>query len=244
MPVRIMRKLAAGSVLTLGLGLPSGGVSQAASGAAAGNYSDSFAGYAAGEYSGDVIPRSVAADWTQPRARAHGYRDAYAAIFAGFSDINNSGFNSGLNSEMPQIGTEVDVIGGEPQYYAWYALGGYQGDPRIRIRRTVRPGDHLQASITCGGPLRDSYTLRLTDISPRGRWTQTERVDSQEVQAPDGMSVGVTSPRFGLALLTDFRAASFSGVNFNGHVIGSVAPYIGHYDYVNPDSESHVLATT
>jgi hypothetical protein len=244
--MRIVTKVAAGmagSALALGVGLAAAGQSQAASRTPDAHRSEWFSGYAAGLYNGPVVPRSVTANWTQPRVRAHGYKDAYTTIFAGFSDINTSGGNSGLSTHMPQLGTEADSIGGTPQYYAWYALGGYQGDPRTRFRHLVRPGDHLQASITCSGPARDRYMLRLTDISPRGRWTQTRRVTSQDVQDPTGLSVGVTSPRYGPALLADFHAVHFTGVNFNGHVIASLAPHFGRYNYVNPASETHVLAT-
>jgi hypothetical protein len=241
--IRVLTAGAACSALAIGLGLASGGESRAASTVPeVGNNSDTFSGYDAGEIAGDVVPRSVSASWIQPKVRVHGYRDAYATIFTGFGDINNSGSLSGLNSKMPEIGTEADSIGGNPQSYAWYTLGRYQADRRIRFSRTVRSGDHITASITCGGPQRDRYTLQLADISPRGRWTQARQVTSQDVQDPTGMSAGVTSPRYGPALLADFSAVSFTKANFNGHVIGSLAPYLGHHDYANPDNEAHILA--
>jgi hypothetical protein len=44
-------------------------------------------------------------------------------------------------------------------------------------------------------------------------------------------------------VIPEASACAAPGRDVNQHVIGSLAPYFGRYDYINPDNETHALAT-
>jgi Peptidase A4 family len=227
----------------LGLGLGTMGMSRAAASTSPSYNSMSFSGYAFGVYDGYIWPHSITARWTEPRIAVHGYRDAYSTVFTGFGDDNANAGSSGLSSSVPQIGTEADSVGGHTQYYAWYTTGpstGIAWSP-VRMHHVVRPGDHMAASAVVSGPLRDHFTLKITDTSSHGKWTTTKHIMND--YEPSGVSAGVTDPRYGLNLLANFGRVKFRNVTVNGRVLGSFAPHIGRYNFTRwTDGYTHTLA--
>src|SRR5206468_3717647 len=99
---------------------------------------------------------SVSASWTLPTATCSG--TAYSSFWVGL-DGDTSG-------TVEQTGTDADCSGSTPRYYAWYEM--YPKFP-VNLGGTVRPGDHLSASVTTAG--NGSFTLKITD-STQG-WTNT-----------------------------------------------------------------------
>jgi hypothetical protein len=178
----------------------------------------------------NVTVRNATAAWIQPRAIPRGYHDAYSLAFVGF----NNQFAAGTGSDQPQIGTAADAIGGKTAYFDWYSASpagscGYESFCQpMRLRNSVRPGDHISASITWRGT---RATLVITDVRYRkghkpSRWTRKIRVALPST-SPAGMTVGV-SPWINAESegqpLADFTPVRFTHVDVNGSVIGSYLP--------------------
>src|SRR5436309_10336672 len=98
----------------------------------------------------------VSSSWTVPPVSCAG--TAYSSFWVGL-DGDTSG-------TVEQTGTDADCSGSTPRYYAWYEM--YPKFP-VNLGGTVRPGDHLSASVTTAG--NGSFTLKITD-STQG-WTNT-----------------------------------------------------------------------
>src|ERR1022692_4788987 len=118
--------------------------------------SSNWSGYAATGGTGAFS--SVSASWTEPTGTCTSRRaDQYSSFWVGLD-----GYSS---DSVEQTGTDVDCAGRTAEYYGWYEM--YPAYP-VNFPNTVRPGDHLSASVTFSGS--ETYTLVLTD-STRG-WTQ------------------------------------------------------------------------
>jgi hypothetical protein len=166
---------------------------------------------------------TVSASWTEPTATCSG--TAYSSFWVGL-DGDTSG-------TVEQTGTDADCSGSTPQYYAWYEM--YPKFP-VNLSGTVRPGDHLSASVTTNGS--GSFTLTISD-STQG-WTNTTnarlksaKLASAEViaEAPSGSG--------GVLPLANFGTVSFSGSTVNGAVLTSSTPGI---DEITMQSGSTVKA--
>ena len=166
---------------------------------------------------------SVSASWTQPTAKCSG--TAYSSFWVGLDgDTSNT---------VEQTGTDADCSGSTPQYYAWYEM--YPKFP-VNLRGTVRPGDHLSASVTTDGSGR--FTLTITD-STQG-WTnatnarlKSAKLASAEVIAEAPSSSGGVLP------LANFGTVSFSGAKANGSLLTSSTPRL---DPITMQSGSTVKA--
>jgi hypothetical protein len=242
----IMKKLfAAGAgVMAIGLGV----AAAAPPGAAIDSHTYSscnwYAGYGMQAQDINAPIHSVSASWIEPRVRVHGYHDSHATFLVGYDgDITGDVFNT----NMPQIGTEADSVGGLPRYYAWYSPGRSNGDGgyyRQTLRYSVRPGDRMAAVVTSVN-LRS--TVKLTDVRPRKHRrpltsTFTKRFKESEgnIFSWNDIVVGVTKPD--LRLVSDFGTVYFTGVKVNGAVIGSFDPDIWQLYWV--DSYGNTLAKT
>lgn len=102
----------------------------------------------------------------------------------------------------------------------------------FRLRESVRPGDHIRASISYKGT---RFTLKITDVRYRKHhapqhWTRTIRFNDSEARL-GGMSVGVSwlvdTGNF-VQPLAKFSAVHFAHVDVNGYVIGSYFPDNGY----------------
>jgi len=166
---------------------------------------------------------SVSAQWTEPTVSCSG--TAYSSFWVGLDgDTSNT---------VEQTGTDADCSGSTPKYYAWYEM--YPKFP-VNLSGTVRPGDHLSASVTTNGS--GSFTLTIAD-STRG-WTNTTtarlnraKLASAEVIAEAPSSSGGVLP------LANFGTVSFSGATANGALLTSSTP---HIDAITMQSGSTVKA--
>jgi hypothetical protein len=166
---------------------------------------------------------SVSASWTQPTAKCSG--TAYSSFWVGLDgDTSNT---------VEQTGTDADCSGSTPQYYAWYEM--YPKFP-VNLRGTVRPGDHLSASVTTDGSGR--YTLTITD-STQG-WTNTTnaRLKSAKLASAEVIAEAPSSSQ-GVLPLANFGTVSFSGAKANGSLLTSSTP---HLDPITMQSGSTVKA--
>jgi hypothetical protein len=169
-------------------------------------YSNNWSGFAATGATFD----SVSASWVQPTGTCRP-KTTYAAFWVGLD-----GYSS---HTVEQTGSDVDCVGGTPQYYAWYEM--YPG-PSISFTDPVLPGDHFNASVTASGT---SFTLTISDTTQG--WTKTEvktaasaLKSSAEViaEAPCCTSTGGTLP------LTDFGTVNFTDATVDGSALGSFNP--------------------
>ena len=166
---------------------------------------------------------SVSSSWTEPSVSCSG--TAYSSFWVGLDgDTSNT---------VEQTGTDADCSGSTPQYYAWYEM--YPKYP-VNLRGTVRPGDHLSASVTTNGS--GSFTLTITD-STQG-WTNTTnaRLKSAKLASAEVIAEAPSSSG-GVLPLANFGTASFSGASANGSTLTSSTPGI---DAITMQSGSTVKA--
>jgi hypothetical protein len=186
--------------------MQSGGTS-AASGALAAHgiryaTSTNWSGYAAtsGTYT------SVSASWTEPTGTCS-RSTQYSSFWVGLD-----GYNSG---SVEQTGTDVDCSGGSARYYAWYEM--YPAYP-VNYSNTVRPGDHLNASVKYLG--NNQFSLFIGDTT-RG-WSHTTTASlSGAARSSAEVIVEAPSSTSGVLPLADFGTASFTGSTANGSAIGN-----------------------
>ena len=153
---------------------------------------------------------SVSASWTEPTATCTTRRAQYSSFWVGLD-----GYNSG---SVEQTGTDADCSGRSPVYYGWYEM--YPAFP-VNFSNTVRPGDHMSASVTFSGS--STYTLVLKDSTQN--WTQTV-VKSQSGLARSSAEVITEAPSSssGVLPLADFGTVSYSTSSANGTSLGSQNP--------------------
>ena len=166
---------------------------------------------------------SASSSWTEPTAKCSG--TAYSSFWVGL-DGDTSG-------TVEQTGTDADCSGSTPQYYAWYEM--YPKYP-VNFSNTVRPGDHMSASVTTNGS--GSFTLTISD-STQG-WTKTvsARLKSAKLASAEVIAEAPSS-NGGVLPLANFGTVSFSGASANGALLTSSTP---HIDPITMQSGSTVKA--
>jgi hypothetical protein len=153
--------------------------------------------------------KSVSATWTEPTATCTS-GDQYAAFWVGID-----GFSS---STVEQTGTEADCDGKTAEYYAWYEM--YPG-PSENYSNTVKPGDHITASVVYDGG--EDFTLNIADTTQG--WSHSNEQSLGETPALSSAEVIVEAPcctaNGDILNLTDFGTVSFTGATANGEAIGT-----------------------
>ena len=166
---------------------------------------------------------SVSSSWTEPTAKCSG--TAYSSFWVGLDgDTSNT---------VEQTGTDADCSGSTPQYYAWYEM--YPKYP-VNFSNTVRPGDHLSASVTTNGS--GSFTLTISDSTQGWTKTITARLKSAKLASAEVIAEAPSSSQ-GVLPLANFGTVSFSGASANGALLTSSTP---HIDPITMQSGSTVKA--
>lgn len=166
---------------------------------------------------------SVSSSWTEPTAKCSG--TAYSSFWVGLDgDTSNT---------VEQTGTDADCSGSTPQYYAWYEM--YPKYP-VNFSNTVRPGDHLSASVTTNGS--GSFTLTISDSTQAWTKTITARLKSAKLASAEVIAEAPSSSQ-GVLPLANFGTVSFSGASANGALLTSSTP---HIDPITMQSGSTVKA--
>ena len=166
---------------------------------------------------------SVSASWTEPTAKCSG--TAYSSFWVGLDgDTSNT---------VEQTGTDADCSGSTPQYYAWYEM--YPKFP-VNLKFTVRPGDHLSASVTTNGS--GQFTLTITDSTQGWSNTTNARLKSAKLASAEVIAEAPSSSQ-GVLPLANFGTVSFSGAKANGSLLTSSTP---HLDPITMQSGSTVKA--
>ncbi len=114
--------------------------------------------------SGGGLFHSIAANWTVPHARQH--QKGQAEDSSDWIGIGGGCVNSGCgvsDSTLIQTGTEQDVAaGGAASYSAWWEV---IPAPSVPIAMTIRPGDHMHASIV--EVLPEVWEITLADLTTK-----------------------------------------------------------------------------
>jgi Peptidase A4 family len=153
---------------------------------------------------------SVSATWTEPTATCNSGSAQYSSFWVGLD-----GYSS---SSVEQTGTDADCSGRTPQYYGWYEM--YPAYP-VNFSNTVRPGDHMSASVTFSGT--STYTLVLKDTT-RG-WTKTV-TKNQSGLARSSAEVITEAPSSssGVLPLANFGTVTYSASSANGKSLATFNP--------------------
>jgi hypothetical protein len=150
---------------------------------------------------------SVAASWTEPTGHCGSSPNSFSSFWVGLD-----GFNSG---SVEQTGTDVDCSGTTPRYYAWYEM--FPAFP-VNYSNTVRPGDHLSASVTYLGSNR--FSLHIADSTQNWSHTVTKSLAGAARSSAE-VIVEAPSSSSGVLPLADFGTVSLSGSTANGSAIGN-----------------------
>jgi len=165
--------------------------------------SSNWSGYAVtgGRYA------SVSASWTEPSVSCSG--TAYSSFWGGL--------DGDTSSTVEQTGTDADCSGSTPQYYAWYEM--YPKYP-VNLTGTVRPGDHLSASVTTDG--RGGFMLTITD-STQG-WTNSTNAKLHSASLASAEVIAeAPSSRSGVLPLANFGSVAFSASTVNGVAMNTLS---------------------
>ena len=151
---------------------------------------------------------SVSSSWTQPTASCSG--TAYSSFWV---DLDGDTSNT-----VEQTGTDADCSGSTPQYYAWYEM--YPKFP-VNYGNTVKPGDHMSASVTTNGS--GSFTLTISDSTQGWSRTTTARLKSAKLASAEVIAEAPSSSG-GVLPLANFGTVGFSAATVNGSVLTSSTP--------------------
>jgi len=121
--------------------------------------------------------------------------------------VGIDGFSS---NSVEQLGTEEDVVGGVPQYSAWYEI--YPAYP-VTINMTINPGDTVSASVVyeTSGQYKGEFQLSITDgsqsfVTYQG-YAQAQRSSAEWiVEAPSSNSGVLPLANFGTVAFTNASA--------------------------------------
>lgn len=124
------------------------------------------------------------------------------------------GIGGSSRRSLMQTGTESDVINGVVHYGAWWEI--LPAPEKVITRITVRPGDHMTASIA--RDIGKQWTISITDV------TSGESITSSRHFQRSGTSAEwiVERPQFGrtLATLSHYGSTTFSNLTANGAAPG------------------------
>jgi hypothetical protein len=176
----------------------------------AGVDSSNWSGYASSKNPAHTFT-SVSASWVEPTGTCTSSTRTAAAFWVGLD-----GYRANSPS-VEQTGSDVDCVGGNPQYYAWYEM--YPAGS-VDYRNLVKPGDDFTASVTASGK---SFTITIADTTQN--WTETQHETSGSAKQNSAEVIAeAPSDESGILPLTDFGTVNFTSAMANGVTIGTNKP--------------------
>jgi hypothetical protein len=179
-----------------------------------------WAGYAITGNAGSVT--SVMGTWIVPRVS--GYGTAYSATWVGID-----GWTS---PTVQQIGTEADVVGGVPQYTAWYEM--YPAYP-VALSLKVTPGDSITAKVIFdfssagNNGTTSAFTLALTNNTTGQSFSTNQLMPNAQRTSAEWIEEAPSS-NSGVLPLANFGKVSFSQASAQ---IGSSTGAVDNPDWQN-----------
>jgi hypothetical protein len=122
--------------------------------------------------------------------------DQYAAFWVGLD---------GYSSEtVEQTGTDSDCVGKNPSYYAWYE---FYPHPSFEISLTIKPGDHMVASVVYSG---SEFTITIEDVTTGKSYTKSSTVSGAQRSSAEWIAEApCCTGRGGILPLADFGTVLF-----------------------------------
>jgi hypothetical protein len=154
--------------------------------------STNWSGYAVTAGRGAVT--AVSGSWVVPTVSGSG--TAYSSDWVGID-----GFSS---PTVEQIGTDSDLAGGTPQYYAWYEM---YPSGSVQIPLAVHAGDTMSASVTYGS---NGFTLSISDVTTGKSFTTTKAAAGAQRSSAEWV-VEAPSSYSGILPLANFGKVTFTG---------------------------------
>jgi hypothetical protein len=177
-------------------------------GAEGGNFqSSNWSGYAAHGVAGSFT--SVQASWVEPTGTCTSGA-TYSSFWVGLD-----GYHS---NTVEQTGTSVDCSGGAPVYYAWWEM--FPKFPK-NLRLTIKPGDHITASVTTDS--HGSFTMKLTDTTTGKSQTVVKTLATAKLKSAEVIAEAPSSST-GVLPLTNFGTVNFSAATINGSALSAASP--------------------
>jgi len=179
--------------------------------------SNNWFGYNQGSQERGTKFHSIAGDWTVPSARQHSKGQAessstWIGIGGGCTDAKCT---MGDNT-LIQTGTEQDVsASGKPSYSAWWEIIPAPSSTIANV--TVRPGDHMRASITEAPKGSEVWHISLQDLTRHETFNKTVPYSSTYATAEwieeTPIVIGTNA---GLADLPTLSRTTFDRAKVNG----------------------------
>jgi hypothetical protein len=147
------------------------------------NSSSNWFGYNQGTLEqGGKMFNSITGDWTVPTATQHtAGQDESSSDWIGIGGGCIDAGCTATDSTLIQTGTEQDVSSGTASYSAWYEL---VPAPSLTISgMTVKPGDHMHASIAEAVPGSNVWTITLQDVTRGENFSTTVPYSSTHATA-------------------------------------------------------------
>jgi hypothetical protein len=174
--------------------------------------SENWAGYAVTSSHPGAF-RTVSAGWVEPRGNCKGVAGhRFSSFWVGLDGANSN--------SVEQLGTDVDCHGRTAVYFAWWEMF-----PAVSVdfRATVRPGDHMSASVTFRGTR--TYVLFIRDATRH--WKRTI-IKNQAGLARSSAEVIAEAPaeeiggQLVIQPLADFGTVRFTGSRVNGTLLRQI----------------------
>jgi hypothetical protein len=154
--------------------------------------STNWSGYAVTAGRGAVT--AVSGSWVVPTVSGSG--TSYSSDWVGID-----GFSS---PTVEQIGTDSDLSGGAPQYYAWYEM---YPSGSVEIPLAIHAGDTITASVAYGA---SGFTLSISDATTGKSFTTTKTASGAQRSSAEWV-VEAPSSFSGILPLADFGKVTFTG---------------------------------
>src|SRR5262245_31193856 len=138
---------------------------------------------------------AVSGSWVVPAARGRG--TAFSSIWVGID-----GYTSGT---VQQIGTDSDVINGQPIYYVWYEM--YPRPAVIVNSVTVRPGDSVSARVQY---VAGQYLLQISNQTNGKSFSVARSMPGAERSSAEWI-VEAPSSDYGVLPLANFGTTTITG---------------------------------
>jgi hypothetical protein len=170
--------------------------------------SSNWSGYAVETTSSSSAFTSVTGTWTVPTAKGNG--TAYASVWVGLDGSNSS--------TVEQLGTDSDLSGGTPTYYAWWEM--YPNYSINVNNMTISPGDSMTASVSYAG---SQFTLSIKDNTTGQSFSTTQTASNAKRSSAEWV-VEAPSSNSGVLPLANFGSVTFSGASatLNGTTTGPI----------------------
>jgi hypothetical protein len=125
------------------------------------------------------------------------------------------GIDGATTGTVEQLGTTAQCFEGTAVYYSWYEM--YPAGT-TEVGTTVKPGDHISASVVRPSATSTSYTLKLTDATTTGNNIDTTQTCALTTCLDESVEWIAERPSYsiGIVPMAAFSTFSLSGAKAAG----------------------------